>query len=297
MSDARFSSAWLRLREPFDHAARAGAAAGLAVPERLAPWRAGAGGGPLAVLDLACGSGANLRALAPLLGGVQRWRLVDHDPLLLAAVGPALADWARAAGHRFTAAADGRLQVAGAGFDATITCERHDLARGLASLAVGAGTLVTASALLDLVSAAWLARLIERARDGGAALLFALSVDGRIGWQPDDPDDAPVQRLFEQHQHRDKGFGPALGPQAVPSALESLARAGWRVAHAPSDWVIDGAQDPAMLRALIEGTAEAARQQDPSAQARVQAWQARRLGTVGATRLRVGHVDLVATPD
>lgn len=36
------------------------------------------------MLDLASGTGANLRFLAPLLGGEQHWRLVDHDPVLLA---------------------------------------------------------------------------------------------------------------------------------------------------------------------------------------------------------------------
>ena len=34
----------------------------------------------IAVVDLGCGAGSNLRALAPHLPRVQHWRLVDHDP-------------------------------------------------------------------------------------------------------------------------------------------------------------------------------------------------------------------------
>ena len=37
----------------------------------------------LRIVDLGCGTGSNLRALAPLLGPRQHWRLVDYDADLL----------------------------------------------------------------------------------------------------------------------------------------------------------------------------------------------------------------------
>ena len=72
-----FDAAWLELREPADAAARSVALEGaLAVA-------LGGHGGTLACVDLACGTGANLRRLAPRLPGPQRWRLVDSDAALL----------------------------------------------------------------------------------------------------------------------------------------------------------------------------------------------------------------------
>ncbi|HET7863469.1 MAG TPA: hypothetical protein VFL86_03595 [Burkholderiaceae bacterium] len=285
-----FSADWLRLREPFDTQARHAAATALALPRHAAAWRAAHP--VLQVVDLASGSGANLRELAPRLGGPQRWRLVDHDPALLAAVPQALAAWAGSQGYRFTAGP--ALQVAGPGFCADIHCEPLDLASHLHRLDLASAHLVTASALLDLVSAAWLQALTKQVQGSAAALLFALNVDGRTHWDPADPDDGFVHGGFSRHQRRDKGFGPALGPEAVPTAMALWAAAGYRVRSAQSDWAIAGAHGAAMLHAMIDGTATAAMEQEPGAQARVHAWQARRRACVAATRLAVGHVDLMA---
>jgi SAM-dependent methyltransferase len=288
-ASAGFSADWLRLREPFDRAARADADAVL----RFALAGRADGAGPWPVVDLGCGTGANLRALAPRLGAGQRWRLVDHDAALLATVPAALAPWAAAHGHRLALHGD-TIQLAGDGFDAIIVREHLDLAAGLDALVLPPAALLTASALLDLVSAPWLRALVQRARDARATLLFALSADHRIAWSPPDAGDAAVQALFAAHQQRDKGFGPALGPRAAAFALEHLAATGWMTAHARSDWLIDGTAAPAMLQAMVDGTAAAAAEQDPAAAAAVRAWASRRRPQAPATRLHVGHVDVAA---
>ncbi|HEU4519792.1 MAG TPA: SAM-dependent methyltransferase, partial [Microvirga sp.] len=82
-----FSPEWLDRREPVDHRSRN--------PDLLAALaRRFAGRDRLAVVDLGCGAGSNLRALAPFLPERQSWRLVDHDPALLAAARERLAAWA-----------------------------------------------------------------------------------------------------------------------------------------------------------------------------------------------------------
>ena len=295
-----FSAAWLHLREPFDHAAREKASEALDLPGRLARWRQRSPGEALAVVDLACGHGANLRALAPSLGGAQHWRLVDHDPALLAAVPDALAEWARQHEYRFMpeggAGDEPAIAIAGPGFQAKVVCQRVDLARDLASLDFGQTTLVTASALLDLVSAPWLQALIDGARDARAACLFGLTVDGRTTWDPADPGDETVHGLFNRHQRRDKGFGPALGAQAAATALLQMARAGYETLQTQTDWLIDGAMAPQMQLAMVEGVAAAALEQNPAATDALLAWKARRSADIGRTRLRVGHVDIFATP-
>src|SRR5689334_22553337 len=75
-TEIRVSSRWLDLREPADAAARAGD-----LVERLrralpARW-------PSIIHDLACGTGAMGRWLAPQLRGPQRWVLHDRDADLL----------------------------------------------------------------------------------------------------------------------------------------------------------------------------------------------------------------------
>jgi SAM-dependent methyltransferase len=292
-ASAGFSAEWLSLREPFDCGAREAAAAQPQMKARLARLKAD---GPMSVLDLACGQGANLRVLAPQLGAGQHWRLVDHDPALLAALPLALQHWAKQQGYRYTAgAADCGCCIEGSDFSATVVWQRLDLSRDLESIDLTRITLISASALLDLVSAAWLQRLIERARGAGAAMLWALSVDGRMVWEPADPDDAAVHALFYSHQLRDKGFGPALGPQARDFALAQMAQAGYASTVARSDWHMAGEPDASMQRAMIDGIAGAALDQDPSMQVRVRTWQARRTAGIERSRLRVGHVDILAT--
>ena len=298
-----FSADWLALREPFDATARAIAWPTLG-QQVDAIQLAATSGAPaqLRVLDLACGTGANLRALAPRLGGAQAWQLVDHDSALLAALPQAMARWAHARGYRLEASHrdSASLRVKGPGFSAEMHTVCADLGNGLTSIDIGQPQLITASALLDLVSAHWLEMLLHDACSAGAAVLCTLTVDGRTEWDPPDAADGALHRQFTLHQRRDKGFGPALGPSAAPLAARYLADAHYTLVQADSDWVIDaaGGQPHAltMLAAMIEGMAGAAIAQQPDAVNTVRAWQARRMALIGHTRLRVGHVDLMAAP-
>lgn len=277
MSDQGFSAAWLQQREPFDTAARDAAAQRLHLAARLHAMAPPAGT-PWRVIDLGCGTGANLRWLAPRLGGAQEWLAVDHDAALLR-------EWPS--------------RMDGPGFEAGIVRQQTDLAHDLETLPWHAAHLVTASALLDLVSAGWLQRLVQLAIAARPALLFTLSVDGRHDWAPRDPMDATVNRRFAEHQRRDKGFGLALGGQAAATLQRALRGSGYRVFSAPSDWWIDSQQGPqasAMQRALVDGIASAASEQDPASLAALEAWRQRRHALAASGQLRVGHVDLLALP-
>lgn len=292
-----FSAGWLALREPFDRSARRAASAGFDLP---ALGRRLRGGAPvLGVLDLACGTGANFRELAPRLGGAQRWLLVDHDPVLLAALPGVLAAWAASQGFAMRAEGE-QLRIEGPDWHAEVQPLRIDLAQesGLSALPLAEVALVTASALLDLVSAHWLDDLLVRARAARLALLFALTVDGRMGWTPKLEADDLLARLFEAHQQRDKGFGVALGSAAVNRAADRLRALGYELQLTCSDWDIDGsegAQAQAMLTALVEGSAAAASEQGPEAVIEIAEWAAARMRLLARTRLCIGHGDLLAT--
>ncbi len=297
MSTATFSANWLQQREPFDAAARGAAAQHLQLQTRLAGLRPH-GPTPWRVIDLACGTGANLRWLAPRLGGAQQWLVVDHDAALLrcwperlAAAGGALAGPA--------VALEDPLCFNGPGFEATIVRQQLDLMTGLETLPWHAADLVTASALLDLVGTEWLHRLVAASATSRVALLMSLNVDGRHVWTPADPMDATVGRLFGEHQRRDKGLGPACGSGAVAALQGALESAGYRVFTAASDWWVDGGESPqarALQCALIDGMAVAASEQSRASAQSVRSWRQRRRAMAPETRLRVGHLDLLALP-
>ena len=263
-----FSADWLALREPADHAARAGAL--------TTAMAASLVGRPATrALDLAAGTGSNARYLLPRLPHIQHWTLTDHDSALLAQAWRLLTPIAQAAGRSFDV-------------------RRGDIT-ALDALPLDGCALVTASALLDLVSETWLQKLARRCRETGADVLFALTYDGRIACEPLDAGDDRVRALVNRHQRGEKGFGPALGPDAAGVAEACFREEGFSVRVAPSDWVLDETASE-LQRQLVEGWAGAARELAPEDAAALASWRERRLAHVadGRSRLRVGHIDLAA---
>ncbi|WP_019625450.1 hypothetical protein [Thioalkalivibrio sp. ALJT] len=259
-----FALDWLQQREPADHAAR---------PEGLVPVLRDAlpepGSTAIRVTDLGSGSGSNLRYLAPRLPRPQHWRLVDHDRGLLAQ----------------TRAPCGGVEI---------ERKRCDLAAEPARALTGDEALVTGAALLDLVSRDWLQRLLSVCFTQGAAVLFALSYDGRIRWSRPHPLDADVEAWVNRHQRSDKGFGPALGPIAAATCAEQLEALGYQVQIRPSDWWI-GAEQAVLGAALIEGWVGAASEVCPQRAGDLRAWgdaRARALAS-GTVELTVGHQDVL----
>ena len=273
-----FSAEWLALREPADHAARS-IDLTRALLEALPRDR------PLRIVDLAAGTGSNLRYLAAAAGSERTrptseqirpasetsWSadvlLVDYDPLLLARV-PEMAG------------VETRCLDLSTLDDGTIF-EGRDL--------------VTASALLDLVSEPWLLMLANRCAACGAAALFALGYDGRIVCSPEDPDDGAIVTLVNEHQRTDKGFGPALGPDATDRAVRCFGDLGYRVERAPSDWVLTP-ESGELQRQLIDGWAQAAAAMAPQQMRMIDAWRERRFAHVAAgwSSMTVGHQDIAA---
>jgi hypothetical protein len=187
------------------------------------------------------------------------------------------------------------LVVRGADFSCRVRRTCLDLAADLARIEIPPRALVTASALLDLVSERWLEALAHRCRAAAADAYFALTYDGRTTSTPTEPEDHDVLELFNRHQRRDKGFGPALGPTAAQRAAEIFTSLGYRVTTAPSDWRI-AAHDPSFQHALLADWLGAALEIAPQRDAELRAWHRRRVAHVDALRseLVVGHVDLVA---
>ncbi len=302
MSD--FSPTWLALRESADAQARC-----VHLAEQLAQWLATrprpAPDASLNILDLGCGTGSNLRWLAPRLRGREIWTCLDRDPALLAALPHRTAAWAHERGLEATAEAAG-LRIDGENSRWDIMPRAYDLIQGVADLNLTTGTLVTAAALLDLVSEPWLLDLLSTAAAAGAPLLMILTYDGRAGLEPRHRLDGPVIGLVNAHQRRDKGLGPALGPSAS-ARLAYLARTlGFTVEMADSDWLL-AREQTALQEALVAGWAAAATEQSAAALGPAQAaeraaviadWRDTRLGWIstGDSQITVGHQDALLLP-
>lgn len=265
MSPESFDAGWLALREGVDHRSRA-----VTLLTPLQEWWAA--GDAHSVLDLGAGTGSNLRYLAASLPGRQAWTLVDHDAHLLSHAGPPRPD-------------------------IHLSTRREDLTTLV--LEPGADVhLVTASAVLDLVSETWLTRLVQECARVGAAGFFSLTYDGRIDWSgAADPMDERVREAVNEHQRGDKGFGPALGPEGAAAAEAAFRAAGYETRVADSPWVL-GADDAELVRALVDGWATAAAELLADEEAELHAWAARRADDVrlGRAHLTVGHGDLLALP-
>jgi hypothetical protein len=258
----RVSPKWLLLREPADAAARSAELADRLVGHLATADR-------LVIHDLGGGSGAMGRWLAPRLPGPQHWVVHDRDAALL------------------ELAAAGAPGPAGDGAAVTVEARRSDITRVTPRDLAGA-SLITASALLDLLTAEGLVRMLRVCT--GCPLLLTLTVVGRVVLSPADPLDARIGAAFTAHQRR----GGLLGPDAVPAAIDQLRG---RVLVRPSPWRLDAAHAE-LAAEWFRGWVAATCEQEPELAAEAGAYRDRRLeqAAAGELAVTVDHADLLVLP-
>ena len=267
----RVSTGWLDLREPADAAARSGELADRLrrhLPE-VRPW---------VIHDLACGTGAMGRWLAPLLPGPQLWVLHDRDADLLEV----------AAADLPGPAADGS--------PVAVETSLSDVTR-LEAAELFDASLITASALLDLLTEDELVGLVELLAAVGPPALLTLSVTGRVRLAPRDPLDARVVAAFNAHQRRTTWSGRLLGPDAVARAVDEFRRRGAEVVVRPSLWRL-GPGEAEVAAEWFSGWLGAACEQDAALAAEAGAYERTRLAQASAAQLAVtvDHADLLVLP-
>lgn len=268
-----FSIDWLDLREDADHRAR-----NSALLEQALQWLAAhpSSQDEPVVVDLGAGTGSTLRAIAANGSDIASltWRLVDHDGELLAE-----AQRRHGAKHQ-------------------IECCPADLTE-IKMLPLQDARLVTASALFDLVSAGFIEALASRLQTHDqpqcTGVYAALNYNGVTRWTPVHPLDDTVLDAFNRDQRRNKGFGPALGPDAGDCMQRVFTQAGFTVHAASSPWELDGT-DQELVSALVEGIAGAVAQDPRLDAAALQDWVDFRLYNVATGTCTVGHTDLLALP-
>lgn len=267
-SDPDFAS-WLRLREAADAAAR--------TPELVDRVRRRlAGGGRTVIHDLGTGTGSVGRWLAPRLPGPQHWIMYDRDADLLASARADMVD----------TAADGA--------PVTVETRQCDISR-LTAEDLDGGDLITASALLDMLTADEVDRMVAACAGAACPTLLMISVTGRIELTPADPLDAEIAAAFNAHQRRSVDGRTLLGPDAVAATAQAFARHGVGVKVRSSPWRL-GAGQADLTSAWLTGWLAAACEQRPELAVPAAAYARRRLADATAGRLEVlvGHDDLLA---
>ncbi|MFJ8046766.1 SAM-dependent methyltransferase [Streptomyces luteogriseus] len=264
----RYAPEWLELREPADAAARAH---DLLDPLRIRlanmPGKSG-----IVIHDLGCGTGSMGRWLAPRLDGAQHWILHDRDPYLL----------------HFAAVSSPRSAADGS--RVSVETRRGDVAR-LTPDALQGASLVTASALLDVLTREEIDTLAAACAGAGCPALLTLSVAGRVELTPSHPLDAELAQAFNDHQRRDG----LLGPDAVTAAAEAFSEHGATVRLHPSPWRL-GPERAALTEQWLRGWVGAAVEERPELRAEADVYLTNRLAALAAGELRVTvhHVDLLA---
>lgn len=268
-----FSIDWLDLREGADLRARDSK-----LRQQALHWLEGARSPAQepVVVDLGAGTGSSLRALATSDQQPLAWRLVDHDQALLA-------EAQRRHGHSL------HIETCRADLSLVTALPLHD------------ARLVTASALFDLVSAefidglAGLLQIQNQCQPGSVGIYAALNYDGTTHWSPEHPLDALVLKAFNLDQRKNKGFGPALGPDAGDVMYKSFTQAGFKVVCASSPWVLTDA-DQVLVTALIEGIADAVTGSPGLDGPALADWVSFRKAQVSSGTCTVGHTDVLALP-
>ena len=266
-----FSIEWLNLREISDHRAR-----DKNLLKKVVDWLDNLKAKDRVIVDLGSGTGSTIRSLQkfttrlPLI----QWRLVDNDPEVLAE------------------AIDRHSE------EYSIESFLVDLSE-TQKLPLDSVSLITASALLDLVSENFIQELCQLVKGKNdyrpVGLYSALNYDGCIKWTPSHPLDAAILVNFNTDQRRNKGFGPALGPDATDFLKCQFHATKFQCLSANSPWLLDSA-DYLLTESLINGISEVALQTDGLTNSDVLSWKSFRIKNIRTGTCFLGHTDILVLP-
>jgi len=253
------------------------------VSDALSAWFEGRSS--LDVLDLHAGTGASVRALAPLLSPDQSWTLYCRDAAEEALARDHLTRWAPAA----RPTADG-LDIERQGLRLALRFRRHDVVAANGALAGPPPALVVIDDDLMRYPASVLRRLVAILADRRSVLHARLVYDGRLKLQPHHAADNAFTAALHRRLMHDAGHGPATGPLAASELGEQLRLCGYAVIEGPSNLHLRAAEAP-LIRAVATQMAEAQRTIAKGHDAMIDAWLARPRAT-----LEISQTDLVGLP-
>jgi hypothetical protein len=219
-----------------------------------------------------------MRWLAPLLPGPQTWVLHDWNANLT------------------RRALDGARPRDRDGTPVEIGTRVGELEKLGAGDLQGA-SLVTASALLDVLTASEAHAIVEACVEVAAPALLSLSVTGEVELRPWDARDKLIEAAFNAHQRREVHDRRLLGRYGAPIVRGLFELAGWRVRTARTTWRMSDTE-PRLLEEWFAGWIDAAEEQSPSLRQDAAGYRELRLSQSDRGELSavVYHLDLLAWP-
>jgi hypothetical protein len=158
-------------------------------------------------------------------------------------------------------------------------------------------SLVTASALLDVLTASEAHAIVEACVGVGAPTLLSLSVTGEVELRPWDARDKLFETAFNAHQRRQVHDRRLLGRYGAPIVRGLFELAGWKVRTARTSWRI-AHTEPRLLAEWFDGWTDAAEEQSPTLREAAAGYRGLRTSQLDRGELSavVYHLDLLAWP-
>ncbi len=239
----------------------------------------------LDVLDLHAGTGATLRALAPILAQDQSWTLYARDTAEEALARDHLTRWAPAA-----RATDEGLFIERQGQKIAVRFRQYDVVAAGGALAEPPPSLVVIDDDLMRYPAAVIRKLVAILADRRSVLHARLIYDGRLKLQPHHAADGAFTAALHRELMRDMGHGETTGPQAANEIGEQLRLSDYSVIEGPSHLHLRAAEAQ-LIHAVTRRLAEAQRAVARGHDKMIDTWLARPRAT-----LEISQTDLVALP-
>jgi hypothetical protein len=219
-----------------------------------------------------------MRWLAPLLPGPQTWVLHDWNANLV------------------DRATNGAVPLDRERRRVSISTRTAELAH-LDPEHLDGASLVTASALLDVLTVQEIRAVIDACVAVGCPVLLSLSVTGAVRLEPPDPRDDVFAASFNAHQQRRAGGRRLMGLDGVALAQRLFLEAGWSIRRSASCWRL-GDHDPRLLEQWFDGWCDAALEQRADLEVEREGYRALRSSQLrrGALSAVVVHTDLLAWP-
>ncbi len=253
------------------------------VSDALSGWFEGRSS--LDVLDLHAGTGATLRALAPILAPDQAWTLYCRDAAEEALARDHLTRWAPAA----QTTQDG-LFIERHGQKIAVRIKHHDVVAAGGKPSEPPPALVVIDEDLLRYPAAAIRNLVATLAARRSVMHARLLYDGRLKLQPHHAADGAFTAALHRRLMRDQGAGEAMGPQAANELSEQLRLSEYSVIEGSSHLHLRAAEAP-LIRAMQSELAEAQRVVAKGHDKMIDAWLARPRAT-----LEISQTDLVGLP-
>ncbi len=251
--------------------------------EQLSAWFEGRTS--VSVIDLRAGTGATVRALAPILPSDQTWTLLALSQDEADATRDHLTRWAPAA----TSTGD-ILHLDRQGLKLAVTIKVLDAVAKIPAALSGKADLVTLSGDASRYPAAKIRELVAHVAAKKAPFYASLNYDGRLKFAPHHAADSAMTAALHRTLMADTGLGPAAGPLASNELSEQFRLTDYSVLEGPSAvWLRAG--EAALIRQIQRSMAEAQRLTVRGQDKMIDAWLAR-----PRQSLEISQSDLLALP-